>query len=65
MNTDADATKCLARAQTSASTSIDLANWTDVPGIGDANLVNTPSLFSYSLTTGSNRQFVRLLVMPN
>jgi hypothetical protein len=46
-------------------TSIDLANWTDVPGIGDANLVNTPSLFSYSLTTGSNRQFVRLLVMPN
>jgi hypothetical protein len=45
-------------------TSTDLVNWTDVPGTGDANLANTSSSVSYTVT-GSEKQFVRLKVTPN
>jgi hypothetical protein len=38
-------------------------NWTDVPGTGDANLVNTSSSVAYTLT-GSGKKFVRLKVTP-
>jgi hypothetical protein len=44
-------------------TSTDLVNWTDVPGTGDANLVNTSSSVAYTLT-GSGKKFVRLKVTP-
>jgi hypothetical protein len=45
-------------------TSANLVNWTDVPGTGDANLVNTSSSVTYTLT-GSGTKFVRLKVTPN
>ena len=45
-------------------TSANLVNWTDVPGTGDANLVNTSSSVTYTLT-GSGKKFVRLKVTPN
>jgi hypothetical protein len=45
-------------------TSNDLASWTDVP-ITDANLTYTPGPVSYTLTGGSDRQFVRLKVTPD
>jgi hypothetical protein len=44
-------------------TSTDLVNWTDVPGTGDANLVNTSSSVAYTLS-GSGKKFVRLKVTP-
>jgi hypothetical protein len=44
-------------------TSTDLVNWTDVPGTGDANLVNTSSSVAYTLT-GPGKNFVRLKVTP-
>jgi hypothetical protein len=45
-------------------TSTDLVNWTDVPGSGDANLVNTSGSVAYTLT-GPGKKFVRLKVRPN
>jgi hypothetical protein len=44
-------------------TSTDLASWTEVPGTGDANLVNTSSSVAYTLS-GSGKKFVRLKVTP-
>jgi hypothetical protein len=44
-------------------TSTDLVNWTDVPGTGDANLVNTSGSVAYTLS-GSGKKFVRLKVTP-
>jgi hypothetical protein len=45
-------------------TSTDLANWTDVPGSGDANLANNPGSVAYTLT-GPGKKFARLKVTPN
>jgi fibronectin-binding autotransporter adhesin len=45
-------------------TSTDLATWTPVAG-SDPNLSNTAGSVSYTLTSGLNKKFVRLVVTPN
>jgi hypothetical protein len=45
-------------------TSTDLVNWTNV-SVDDPKLTNTASLVAYTLAGGLNKQFIRLMVMPN
>ena len=44
-------------------TSMDLVNWTDIPGTGP-NMVNTSGWVTHTLS-GPDKQFVHLKVTPN